>query len=249
MLSFPRASFLEGYWQDSFNLKQHLQDFCNLDSQIVESQLEGSQENLAELGRQYFNWEKATEFYRDRVGEAYLFELGTWHLTSQDYIGTTLQLTADLAQGRVLDFGGGIGTHTIAAALSPKVEQVVYCDINPINCALVKYRLAAMGLTEKVQFCSEITSEEEFDLIMSFDVMEHLPDPSYQLLEFHKMLSDKGKLILNWYFFKGFNQEFPFHLDHPQAISQFYQTLQRNFLEIFHPYLITTRCYEKCNLK
>jgi len=75
MQSFPKTSFLEGYWQNSFNLKQHLQDFCNLDSQTIQSQLEASQENLAELGRQHFNWENATEFYRDRVGEASPFFL------------------------------------------------------------------------------------------------------------------------------------------------------------------------------
>lgn len=145
----------------------------------------------------------------------------------------------------MLDFGGGIGTHRIAAALCPNVTEVIYCDINPINCQFVKYRLASMGLSEKVVVFSEISPEEKFDIIMSFDVMEHLPDPSQQLLKFHKMLSEQGKMIINWYFFQGFNQEFPFHLDDPKIINQFYQTLQSNFLENFHPYLITTRCYQK----
>lgn len=60
-----------------------------------------------------------------------------------------LQLIADCAQGRVLDFGGGIGTHTLGAALCPQVEQVIYYDINPINRDFVQYRAEKMGLGEK----------------------------------------------------------------------------------------------------
>jgi hypothetical protein len=86
MLSFPITRFLEGYWQNSFHLKQHIQEFLNLDSETLEKKLEVSQKALAELGYRDFDWEKATEFYRDQVGEAYLFDLGIWHLTSQDYM-------------------------------------------------------------------------------------------------------------------------------------------------------------------
>jgi hypothetical protein len=51
--------------------------------------------------------------------------------------------------------------------------------------------------------------------------------------------------LINWYFFKGFNGEFPFHLDDPQKVEQFFQVLQSCFLEVFHPYFITARCYRK----
>ncbi len=245
MSSFPTTEFLSGYWQDAFNLKQHLQEFLQIDLETLEARLKTGQQDLAEIGHHDFNWEKATEFYGKRVGEAYLFELGAWHLSSQDYIGATLQLIADRAQGRVLDFGGGIGTHTIAAALSPQVQQVIYCDINPVNLGFVEKRVLQMGLSNKVKCCLEVSPEETFDTIICFDVLEHLPDPSQQLLQFHKMLPPEGKIILNWYFFKGFNQEFPFHLDDPQVVDTFFLTLQQNFLEVFHPYLIVARCYRK----
>lgn len=60
------------------------------------------------------------------MGSAYLLDLAAWHLSSTDYIGDTLRLVADQARGLVLDFGGGIGTHTIGAALCPAVEQVIF---------------------------------------------------------------------------------------------------------------------------
>jgi 2-polyprenyl-3-methyl-5-hydroxy-6-metoxy-1,4-benzoquinol methylase len=245
MSTFPIPAHLSDYWQDAFNLKQHLQQFLEIDAQKLEHKFETALQDLAELGRRDFNWEEASEFYRDKVGEAYLFELATWHLTSTDYIGDTLRLIADRSHGRVLDFGGGIGTHAIAAALCPAVTQVIYCDINPINYQFVKHRIEKLGLESKVICRMELDPNETFDTINCFDVMEHLPDPSAQLLEFHRMLTDSGRMVTNWYFSKGQKLEFPFHLDDPATIDRFFQTLQSNFLEVFHPYFITTRCYRK----
>jgi SAM-dependent methyltransferase len=244
-MTFPIPPQLSSYWQDAFNLKQHLQEFLNIDEQRLECKFATAIDDLAELGRRDFNWDEASKFYQENVGEAYLFELATWHLTSTDYIGDTLRLIADRSRGRVLDFGGGIGTHAIAAALCPSVSQVIYCDINPINYNFVKHRIKQLGLESKISCCTELSSGETFDTINCFDVMEHLPDPRDRLLQFHRMLAPSGRMVLNWYFSKGVNQEFPFHLDDPEIIDRFFKTLQANFLEIFHPYFITARCYRK----
>ncbi|MFM2304259.1 MAG: hypothetical protein RLZZ135_1669 [Cyanobacteriota bacterium] len=245
MSTFSIPSHLNGYWQDAFNLKQHLQQFLDIDEQRLESKFTTAVEDLAALGHKDFNWDEASKFYQENVGEAYLFELATWHLTSTDYIGDTLRLIADRARGRVLDFGGGIGTHSIAAALCPEVSQVVYCDINPINYHFVQHRIKQLGLESKISCCTELAANETFDTINCFDVMEHLPDPSEQLLQFHQMLAPSGRMVTNWYFYQGVNREFPFHLDDVEIIDRFFKTLQANFLEIFHPYFITTRCYRK----
>ena len=245
MSSSVAPSFLQGYWQDTFNLKQHLQDFLNLDLKTIEQELAVGQQSLKEIGHRDFDWEKASEFYRDQVGQAYLFDLGAWHMSNQDYIGGTLTLISDMAAGRVLDFGGGIGTHAIAAALCPQVEQVVYCDLNPINCNFVQSRAAKLGLSEKISCSLEVSATEVFDTILCFDVMEHLLKPSQQLMDFYQMLAPSGKIILNWYFFKGFNHEFPFHLEDKEEMNTFFSQLQSNFIEVFHPHLITARCYRK----
>ncbi|MBD2384729.1 class I SAM-dependent methyltransferase [Cylindrospermum sp. FACHB-282] len=237
--------YLNSYFPDSFNLKQHLQEFLHVDSETLNIKLEAGQGQMAELGHKDFDWEEATAFYREKVGEAYLFDLGAWHLASHEYIEDTLLLITDHAQGRVLDFGGGIGTHTIATALCPQVEQVIYCDINPISRDFVHHRAEQLGLSQKILFCQEIPPQETFETIISFDVLEHLPDPSQQLLQFHQILQPTGKIILNWCFFKGVNQEHPFHLDEPQAVDNFFKTIQSKFLEVFHPYNITARCYRK----
>ncbi|MBD2243735.1 methyltransferase domain-containing protein [Nostoc sp. FACHB-888] len=245
MVNSTTPSLLSSFLENSFELKHHLQGFLNLDRETIETKLAAGQEEIKNLGHKDFNWEEATAFYREKVGELYLFELGAWHLSSSAYFGDMLRLIADHAQGRVLDFGGGIGTHSLGAALCPKVEQVIYYDINPINRDFVQYRAEKMGLSKKIICPLEIPAKEKFDTILCFDVLEHLPDPNQQLLEFYQSLNSEGKMIVNWHFFKGFNQEFPFHLDDPKLVETFFHTLQSKFLEVFHPYLITTRCYRK----
>ncbi len=244
MLTAPKPEFLKSYWLNSFHLENHLQEFLQIDQEKLEICLEKSRKMMSELG-EHFDWELVNEFYRDQVGENYILELGAWHLSSFDYIGTMTTLIADFAQGNVLDFGGGIGTHTIAAALCPNVKQVYYLDLNALNCQFVSHRIKQLGLVNKVKILSELADIKQFDTIMCFDVVEHLPNPSSQLLEFYQMLTNEGKLLINWYFSKGFNNEFPFHLDDSNLVKEFFITLQSHFLEVFHPHLITTRCYQK----
>ncbi len=248
MLTNLKPAYLEAYWDNCFDLETHLQHFLNLDRAALHQQLQTRRHLANEMG-QHFDWAMVSDFYRDQVGSAYLFELAAWHLESRDYIGDTLRLIADHAQGRVLDFGCGIGTHAIGAAYCPDVEQVVCVDLNPVNLEFVRYRATQLGLVDKMVYTDSLQDPSQFDTILCFDVVEHLPDPQAQLLWFHRSLSPTGKIILNWYFFKGFQQEYPFHLDDPQLISAFFQTLQTHFLEVFHPYLITTRCYRKLMVK
>ena len=245
MIQMTSSEPLSSYRENSFNLKEHLKNFLQIDGDILEKKLAEGLKEIGDLGRTSFDWENATEFYRDRVKHLYLFDLAHWHLESHAYIGDTIRLLADNARGIVLDFGGGIGTHTIAAALCPGVELVVYCDINPINREFVLYRATQLGLLDKIKIVEEIPANFSFDTIVSFDVLEHLPDPSIQILEFHKVLKPEGKAVFNWCFFKGYNQEHPYHLDDPQKVDMFFRALQTNFVELYHPYFITTRCYRK----
>ncbi|MFS8857882.1 class I SAM-dependent methyltransferase [Synechococcus sp. H55.7] len=243
----PMPPALSGYWQNGFDLAAHLGSFLGLEAGELREKLRLGQQQLAELGRRDFGWDQADAFYRDRVGSAYLLDLAAWHLSSTDYIGNTLRLVADHARGLVLDFGGGIGTHTIGAALCPAVEQVIFWDINPIHRQFVQLRAEKLGLGERIHCPETFPQGIPFDTVICFDVLEHLPDPAAQLRQFYAWLKPEGKLLINWYFFKGFNGEFPFHLDDPQKVEQFFQVLQSHFLEVFHPYLITARCYRKWN--
>ena len=85
----------------------------------------------------------------------------------------------------------------------------------------------------------------KFDTIVCLDVLEHLADPSSQISNFSEIMDSNSIALFNWYFYKGDNNEYPFHIDDCQIVEKFFKTLQSNFLEVFHPILITTRAYKK----
>ncbi|MEH2166321.1 MAG: hypothetical protein V7K41_06550 [Nostoc sp.] len=85
MINSTTPSFLSSFLENSFHFKHHLQDFFHLDIETIETKLAATQEEIKNLGHKDFNWQEASAFYRDRVGELYLFELGAWHLSSHEY--------------------------------------------------------------------------------------------------------------------------------------------------------------------
>jgi SAM-dependent methyltransferase len=245
----PRLD-VEGFLADGFALKAQLAPFLQLDGAALEALLPQATAQLAALHpgavEQVFDPADATRFYEDTVGTAHLIELAAWHLGSADYIADTLRLQARFARGQVLDFGGGIGSHALAAAALPQVEQVWFVDLNPHNRAFVAARAEALGLAAKLRCFRDLDDPAlppQFDTIVCLDVLEHLGDPAAQLEIFAGRLTGTGVALLNWYFFKGFNGEYPFHFDDEVLVNRFFTTLQRRFLEVFHPFLITTRAY------
>ncbi|WP_255087302.1 MULTISPECIES: methyltransferase domain-containing protein [unclassified Synechococcus] len=233
---------------DGFALREQLADFLELTPAVLEQRLGASCSDLAALhpGAVDFDPLRVGAFYEETVGTGHLLELAAWHLGSADYIADTLRLQARCAVGQVLDFGGGIGSHALAAAALPAVEQVWFVDLNPHNRAFVAERAARFGLSERLQVCRDLhdpSLPSRFDTVVCLDVLEHLPDPAAQLVDFAARMEPGATALLNWYFFKGFQGEYPFHFDEPALVERFFETLQDRFLEVFHPFLITTRAY------
>jgi len=236
----------ERFLADGFDLRRQLADHLGLSLAQLSERLPSSTDQLAALHPGAFDPERAGAFYEETVGDGHLLELAAWHLGSADYIADTLRLQQQFARGQVLDFGGGIGTHALAAAALPHVEAVWFVDLNPENRRFVQARAERFGLAHKLRCFRDLDAPElpaQFDTIVCLDVLEHLSDPSAQLEQFAARMSPAAIALLNWYFFKGFSGEYPFHFDDPQLVERFFRTLQRRFLEVFHPFLITTRAY------
>ena len=131
--------------------------------------------------------------------------------------------------------------------MSSKVEHVFFVDINETNRNFVKYRAKELGVEKKLTFCRTIKDVQisKFDTIICLDVLEHLADPASQIEVFHEIMDYDSIALFNWYFYKGEINEYPFHIDDEHVVERFFKTLQSNFLEVFHPILITTRAYKK----
>ena len=221
-------------------------EFLNIKESDLDDFLSNAKMNLASL-HPGDDLSEATDFYKEIVGDKHLADLAAWHITSKDYIVDTLKLQQRFARDLVLDFGGGIGTHALANAMSSKVKHVFFVDINQTNRNFVAYRAKKLGLENKITFCKTIqeTKVSKFDTIVCLDVLEHLSDPASQIDIFYRIMDSNSIALFNWYFYKGENNEYPFHIDDIQVIEQFFKELQSKFIEVFHPILITTRSYRK----
>tara|TARA_Y100001968_G_scaffold313546_1_gene337857 strand:- start:71 stop:817 length:747 start_codon:yes stop_codon:yes gene_type:complete len=237
---------VSGFLKDGFHLKNHLKNFLKINCDQLDQRLNNGVDDLAALHPGAFMRNDARDFYEEKVGDAHLIDLASWHLNSSSYIADTLRLQQQFVHGKVLDFGGGIGTHALAASVLSDVEHVWFVDLNPQNRNFVKQRAKQLGIEDLISVHRDLDSINDliFDSVVCLDVLEHLPDPSNQLDIFLEKLSPSGIALMNWYFYKGKNGEYPFHFDDPDMIEKFFTTLQVNFLEVFHPFLITTRAYK-----
>ena len=239
---------LEEFIDNAFNLKSHLMEFLSIKESDLDGFLANAKMNLADLHPGDALTDKS-DFYTEIVGNKHIADLAAWHITSRDYIADTLKLQQRFSRDLVLDFGGGIGTHALANAMSSKVEHVFFVDINDTNRNFVEYRAKKLGVEKKLTFCKTIKDAQisKFDTIVCLDVLEHLADPGAQIEIFSEIMDSKSIALFNWYFYKGEENEYPFHIDDVQVVEKFFNTLQSMFLEVFHPILITTRAYKKIN--
>ena len=239
-------SILEDFLSDAFNLKSHLMEFLSIKECDLDEFLANAKMNLASShpGDALID---VSDFYTKVVGDRHLADLSAWHITSKDYIADTLKLQQRFSRDLVLDFGGGIGTHSLANAMSSKVEHVFFVDINQTNRRFVEFRAKKIGIDNKLTFCRTIadTKISKFDTIICLDVLEHLADPASQIDIFSEIMKTDSIALLNWYFYKGENNEYPFHIDDSRIVESFFKQLQSKFVEVFHPILITTRAYKK----
>jgi len=237
---------LKEFLDNAFNLKSHLMEYLSIKECQLDGFLENAKMNLAN-SHPGDTLNDVSDFYTEIVGDRHVADLAAWHITSRDYIADTLKLQQRFSRDLVLDFGGGIGTHALANAMSSKVEHVFFVDINQTNRTFVEYRAKKLGVENKLTFCKTIQETEisKFDSIVCLDVLEHLTDPVSQLDIFYKIMDSNCIALFNWYFYKGENNEYPFHIDDKQIIEDFFKKLQLNFIEVFHPILITTRAYKK----
>lgn len=98
---------------------------------------------------------------------------------------------------QVLDLGAGMGGFAVAAAL--RGASVVACDYNRDYCDIITLRAARHGLTFPVyNVAGEALpfQSARFDVVVSWDVIEHVQSPEQLLAEIARVLRPGGHALL-----------------------------------------------------
>ena len=114
---------LKEFLDNAFNLKSHLMEYLSIGECDLDGFLANAKMNLAN-SHPGDALNDVSDFYTEIVGDRHVADLAAWHISSRDYIADTLKLQQIFSRDLVLDFGGGIGTHALANAMSSKVEHV-----------------------------------------------------------------------------------------------------------------------------
>jgi 2-polyprenyl-3-methyl-5-hydroxy-6-metoxy-1,4-benzoquinol methylase len=119
-----------------------------------------------------------------------------WKKKNWYYYDELKRIAAEFAAGArsLLDVGCGTGTIT----LCQKPPKVVGIDISPEMIEIAKSRNTKPAQYQF--FVSDAVSfptDEKFELIISFDVIEHLPNPAEVVLALKNLLAENGRIVIS----------------------------------------------------
>lgn len=148
------------------------------------------------------------EFYR--TTKSYLFDLTTFN-SEYPHINT-LESLVDIAKKRgltsVLDFGSGIGSVGLFFALNGM--DVTLADVSEPLLDYVAWRFKSRGLkVTLVDLNREELPKDAFEVVTTFDVLEHLARPAETLRTLAASMKIGGLLALN---VEAIDDRFPQHI-------------------------------------
>jgi SAM-dependent methyltransferase len=109
------------------------------------------------------------------------------------------ELPSRIRGSRVLDFGCGPGTQSVALAVAG-AASVVGVDINPRGLEEGRRIAQEHGIAGRVQFVQALRPNHrgQFDLVFSQNSMEHFSDPEAILRTMADALAPKGELVVTF---------------------------------------------------
>ncbi|MFH1752159.1 MAG: class I SAM-dependent methyltransferase [archaeon] len=146
--------------------------------------------------------ETASKFYAKldkHAYEKYRYELIS-HFLVVVYLKKTVSETKEKQKLKLLDVGSGNAFYTIGRILRKKdLREKLEIQGSDFSSGMIK---EARKLYPKTKFtvCDAQDlkfKDQSFDVVVSREMLEHLPDKLKGLKEMHRVLKDNGKLILS----------------------------------------------------
>lgn len=109
------------------------------------------------------------------------------------------QLSSHALTGkRILEIGcgrGGLSKHIVS--LSPGIKNIMACDYSEAAIAIARGKHTHKSISWKKEDIMSLSfNENEFDLAISCETIEHVPDSSRAIRELFRVLRPGGQLIL-----------------------------------------------------
>ena len=106
----------------------------------------------------------------------------------------------DLAGKDVLDIGSGCGGRTAYYLLHGNPRSITGLDISQLRSSIAQDSVKRLGTDDRISFAVGFGEtlpfkDESFDLILSYDVFEHVDDLPHVLQECYRVLRNGGHLV------------------------------------------------------
>jgi SAM-dependent methyltransferase len=184
-----------------------------------------------------------TRFYNQSDTE--LFELIEWHATDQIHYRTLiLRDFAAMRPGpRYLDYGSGIGNDALILAAAG--FEITLADISECLLAFAAWRCRRRGFAVRtIDLRRERLSADAFDLVLCFDVLEHIPRPLDVVRHIRASLSEGGLLVVHAPF--GDDPVHPMHVVHRDVVTPRMRSLGFQMVDCRFPsFICAPQLYEK----
>ena len=176
-----------------------------------------------------------------------LFELIEWHAADPIHYRTLILRDFALRRpGRTyLDYGSGIGSDAIV--FGEAGFNVTLADISDILLAFATFRCKRRGLAvQTIDLKKTELPANTFDVVLCFDVLEHIPEPLPVVCKIDRALRSRGLLVVHAPF--GEDPVHPMHVVHRDVVTPRMRSLGFQPLDCwFPPTVLAPRVYEKAN--
>jgi SAM-dependent methyltransferase len=142
------------------------------------------------------------EFYKQ--SDSFVYELLVWHHTPGrvKYRAEVNRRIGRLLPegGRILCLGDGIGYDSYSMASSnPSIEEIVSFEFESHSSDFAKKMFEDAELVDRVKIVNQLSELEgaKFELILCFDVLEHVPDPPAMIQEIASYLTYGGHAFIS----------------------------------------------------
>ena len=134
-------------------------------------------------------------YFRDEA-ERWVYSY-MYDITEQEHLDRYRYARDRAENKKVLDIACGSGYGSYLIATEGKAKEVIAVDLDADSIRYGDHRFAHPSIKRSVGDAQEFKKEGEFDLIVSFETIEHLPKYEQFLQNMGKTLADDGHFLVS----------------------------------------------------